>query len=119
MISCSLARHHGKRLYGVISVTLHWRWFGHLEKNDRGCREIRSKEEREAAQGSDFCHLHPNTGDTCLKPRLRAVLDGPVSANGAEQVYWCSCTKRGGAAGLVKESSTCISCAGAALAWEL
>lgn len=114
-----MARHHGKRLYGVISVTLHWWWFGHLEKNDRGCGEIRSKEKREAARGSDFCHLCPNTGDTCLKPRLRAVLDGPGSASGAKQVCWSSFTKKGGAAALVKETSTCISCVGTALAWEL
>ena len=66
----------------IINSLLHWWWFGHLEKNDRGCREIRSKEKREAAWGSDFCHLCPNTGDTCLKPRLRAVLDGPGSASG-------------------------------------
>ncbi|XP_027411710.1 uncharacterized protein LOC113901489 isoform X2 [Bos indicus x Bos taurus] len=43
---CSLARHHGKRLYGVISVTLHWRWFGHLEKMTEaaGKSEARRKE---------------------------------------------------------------------------
>ena len=78
-----------------------------------------ARRKEKAARGSDFCHLHPNTGDTCLKPRLRAVQDGPGSADGAEQVCWCSSTKRGGAAGLVKETSTCIMCVGAALAWEL